>query len=192
MEDYKTSKRIEYHREILELYNSCDNTQDGAVNYHPVDVENAIEKTLSVLNADRNMTIRQNAFGFNYGDCSFTDLIVKPSELYLAENPKLNQPGSSIELFIYLCNYRSIYVMGTRPGVKEEFLILPGLNSVDFFTTKHESAFGSVLSSILKSCGWTRAYADELSTSLEGEINLNSNLTHKEVTVFDAYFNWID
>jgi len=66
------------------------------------------------------MTIRQNAFGFNYGDCSFTDLIVKPSELYLAENPKLNQPGSSIELFIYLCNYRSIYVMGTRPGVKEE------------------------------------------------------------------------
>ena len=195
MSRYKEAKRQEYLKEIIQLYANGKLNDDGALIEYSQDIEKAMDRAIEALKSLREIQVEINALGFNYGHSSFIDLVVHAKSKDLDHQLGLGSRGEAQTkegVFVYLCLYQAIYVIGGIVSGSSGPAILPSLSSVDSFYTQAGKTICSAVTPILKSVGWVRAYADELDTSLEDNMKINSNLVESKLTVFDAYFNWID
>ena len=178
-------------REQLKGKNKTSNLHVGDFVFDRTDVKKRHKQALKILNQNYRKDSIAYSLGFGMGATSILDVLIGAKHCFLVprDTKELIQQKC---LFVFLCRFANVYVLGEHTYFDEDAYSLPGIESVDKFQNKKVKDLAESVAGLMQSAGCERLYAAELAGSLPHEISIESNLVLNEPVLFDGYFWWTD
>lgn len=183
------NKVHELRTKLLELYAQGKHFDYGSLVYSYPGASKAQSEALSRLEREYGKDFEPFTLGFHMGCASFVDCMVGKKRCYRPTDDDLDFQKC---VYVLLCNYTNIFVIGEHSYFGSGGEILPEFNTVDQFTTNRTRDLASEVSTLLEPAEYQRVYAAELGGDLPEQIKTESNLIGDKPLIFDGYFNWTD
>ena len=196
------SRKQELEQNIIELYSEGSSfTYGSLVHEYPgarVEQEKAFISIQSVYGEDASIC----SMGLEYGYASFADIVVGKKRFFANNPPAAGIYSIENCLFILLCNYLNIYVLGEHSYYHESGFsysrareagdFLPEFSCIDKFQNISIESLSNNITELLAKSSYERVHSEDLDSYLIKSIKLQSNLMGEPALLYDGYFNWTD
>ena len=165
--------------------------QIGDFVFDGADVKKRHIQALKILGQNYKEDMVASSLGFEMGASSIVDILIGAKHCFL-ETKGTDKLVQQKCLYILLCRFANVYVIGQHSYFDNNAHALPGIETVDNFQSKKLKDLACSVAMIMEASGCERVYAAELDGSLPRGIAIESNLVFGEPVLFDGYFWWID